>query len=117
LLKLNADEAARLCGEPAETAGREDIHARALAASTRCPLICVTAGARGAGLLRDGRWLWEAAKPVDVADTVGAGDAFLAGLLTHLLTGRLSDAECLARACRVGEWVATQRGATPVYPA
>jgi fructokinase len=117
LLKLNSDEAARLCGEPSETPGREETHARDLAASTRCPIICVTAGARGAGLLRNGHWLWEPGQRVDVVDTVGAGDSFLASLLTHLLARQLTDAECLARACRTGEWVATQRGATPAYRA
>ena len=50
---------------------------------------------------------------VQVADTVGAGDAFLAALVAHLLGGALSDGDCLARACRLGEWVASQRGATP----
>jgi len=52
---------------------------------------------------------------VRVADTVGAGDAFLASLINHLLTGRISDWEILARACRLGEWVAARRGATPAY--
>jgi fructokinase len=52
---------------------------------------------------------------VEVVDTVGAGDAFLAALVAHLLTGRLPDSAILARACRLGEWVATRRGATPAY--
>ena len=50
-----------------------------------------------------------------VADTVGAGDAFLASLVASFIDGRSSDGELLARACRLGEWVATQRGATPAY--
>jgi fructokinase len=80
-------------------------------------LVVVTAGEHGAGLLRRGRWHWEPGRPVEVVDTVGAGDAFLASLVTHLMGGVLSDAECLARACRLGEWVASQRGATPNYAA
>lgn len=76
----------------------------------------MTAGARGAGLLDHGQWSWEPARPVTVVDTVGAGDAFLAALVTHRLGGESAPA-CLARACRVGEWVATQRGATPAYTA
>lgn len=117
LLKLNAGEAARLCDETTETPGREESHARALASTTGCPIICVTAGSRGAGLLREDRWHWEPGRPVEVIDTVGAGDSFLAALLMHLIGHRLSDAESLARACRTGEWVASQRGATPAYPA
>ncbi len=115
LLKLNAEEAARLCGDSATTPDREEAHARHLANTTGCPVVCITAGERGAGLMRNGTWLWEPGQPVAVVDTVGAGDAFLASLLTDLLAGRLNDVECLARACRTGEWVATQRGATPVY--
>lgn len=117
LLKLNAEEAARLTtGAAQETPGQEEDHARALAESTQCPIVCITAGSRGAGLLRAGTWHWEPGRDVSVVDTVGAGDSFLAALVTHLLPGRLSDRECLERACRVGEWVASQRGATPSYP-
>ena len=114
LLKLNAAEAARLAGR-IERAGDEEAHARELAARTSCGFVCITAGARGAGVLRDGDWYWEVAKPVTVADTVGAGDAFLASLVAQLLTSARSTAAILAQACRIGEWVASQRGATPAY--
>lgn len=116
VLKLNAAEAARLAGQ-AETPGAEEAHARALAAATGCALVCVTSSARGAGLLVGGAWHWEPGRPVAVADTVGAGDAFLASLVADLVAGRPAGADTLARACRLGEWVATQRGATPRYDA
>lgn len=115
LLKLNAAEAARLHDDGAETPGREEADARALAARHGCRFVCVTAGARGAGLLHAGQWHWETGRAVAVADTVGAGDAFLAALLLGLLGGQSTDTDCLTRACRLGEWVATQRGATPTY--
>ena len=116
LLKLNAEEASRLAtGHDAEDPGNEESHARTLAERLACPMICVTAGARGAGLLRDGKWHWEPGRDVVVADTVGAGDSFLAALVSHLLSEKLSDGECVTRACRLGEWVASKRGATPAY--
>jgi fructokinase len=115
--KVNAAEAARLAASEAETPGREEIHARLLAKMSGCGLVVVTAGARGAGLLRDDRWLWEPGRPMPVADTVGAGDAFVASLVANLLHGKMPDAEILFRACRLGEWVASQRGATPAYAA
>jgi fructokinase len=115
LLKLNADEAARLAGKK-PAAGREEAHARVLAAAFGCAVVVVTAGARGAGLLRDGRWHWAPGRRVEVVDTVGAGDAFLATLLAQLLSGYATDADALVRACRTGEWVASCRGATPAYP-
>lgn len=114
LLKLNSDEAARLCDSPAGS-GSEEEHARMLAAQTNCRLVVVTCGDRGAGMWHDGRWHWENGRQVDVADTVGSGDAFLAALLSRLLTGD-PPAAALAQACRTGEWVASKRGATPAYP-
>lgn len=118
LLKLNAAEAARLAdAAEGEVPGLEEAHARVLHSRHACPLIVITAGHRGAGMLRDGLvWTWEPGREVAVADTIGAGDGFLAHLLSSLLSGRSSDGELLARACRHGEWIATQRGATPAYP-
>ncbi|MDD3180868.1 MAG: carbohydrate kinase [Opitutaceae bacterium] len=114
LLKLNAAEAARLAASESASPGREEAHARALAEQTGCATICITAGARGAGLLSRGQWTWEPAQPVTVVDPVGAGDAFLAAFIALRLDGR-PPAECLAGACRLGEWVASRRGATPVH--
>jgi len=115
VLKVNAAEAARIAAGEDESPGKEEGHARALAKSFGTDIVCVTAGRRGAGLLRGDRWHWEKGKRTAVADTIGAGDAFLASLLTSLLEGRSSDGELLARACRLGEWVASQRGATPAH--
>ena len=115
LLKLNAAEAARLVDGGDEQAGREEKDARALAESISCARVCITSGSRGAGLLHGGQWSWEPGREISVVDNIGAGDSFLATLATHLIQGQLTDAECLARACRIGEWVATQRGATHTY--
>ena len=52
---------------------------------------------------------------VTVADTVGAGDAFAAALLYHLLRGA-SLRRTAAAANRYAAYVATQRGATPAVP-
>jgi fructokinase len=115
IFKLNATEAARLAANESEKPGREEAHARLLAERCGCGFVVVTAGARGAGMLRNGQWLWEPGRPMQVADTVGAGDAFVASLVAHLLHGKMPDPEILSRACRLGEWVASQRGATPAY--
>jgi fructokinase len=51
---------------------------------------------------------------VKVADTVGAGDAFTAGITTALLRG--GDLAALNEAGnRWGSWVASQRGAMPEF--
>jgi len=126
LVKLNAAEAARLARGGPEIPGNEEADARALAArwsedakvgedSGAQKTICLTCAERGAGLLHNGQWFFEAGRPVTVADTVGAGDSFLAALLAALLVEKKSPADALAAAARIGEWVATQRGATPSY--
>jgi fructokinase len=51
---------------------------------------------------------------VDVVDTVGSGDAFLAGLLSRLLDNSTAE-EALDFASRLGAFIATQRGACPEY--
>lgn len=63
------------------------VAARELLAKTPARWLALTLGAKGAVILgRDGG-AWQAAEsqPVTVADTVGAGDSFLAGLLVALL--------------------------------
>ncbi|WP_207930339.1 sugar kinase [Streptomyces hainanensis] len=58
-------------------------------------------GARGAGVATPAGWEWRDAVPVAVADTVGAGDAFVAGYLSARLEGRAPGA-ALDRAVRAG---------------
>jgi fructokinase len=90
--------------------GREIVSA--VAEAFACPIVCVTRGRRGAVLLHDGRWTEHPGFVVDVRDTVGAGDAFLAVLLAGLLAGR-SDESLLQHANLMGAYVATQFGAVP----
>ncbi|MFN7154485.1 MAG: PfkB family carbohydrate kinase [Acidovorax sp.] len=58
-----------------------------LAANPKAHLLALTLGAEGAWLLhRNGAQCFaKEAQPLEVVDTVGAGDSFLAGLLAHLL--------------------------------
>lgn len=116
LLKLNAQEAARIVlNTDEEQPGGEEALARALALDCGSAHVCITSGARGAGLLSADEWHWEDGRKVDVMDTIGSGDAFLARLLSHILAKDLSPQESLASACRHGEWVAQKIGATPNY--
>lgn len=114
LLKMNDDEAARLTGQPREL-HRLESQARRLAADSGARRVIITAGPAGAGLLQDAVWYWEPGREVKVADTIGAGDSFLATFVSEDLKGTLSAPEILAKACRVGEWVASVPGATPAY--
>jgi fructokinase len=61
--------------------------ARALLRATPANWLALTLGAKGAVMLHESGRAWHAteASPVKVADTVGAGDCFLAGMLVALL--------------------------------
>lgn len=111
LLKLNLDELRRV----GDAGGEPEAAARSLGRQARCPAVCVTAGAAGAGLLWDGAWYWENGRSVPVRDTVGAGDAFLARLVQRLLVQRHAPAAALRDACRLAEHVVGRAGATPPY--
>ncbi|MFC5661594.1 carbohydrate kinase [Kitasatospora misakiensis] len=75
--------------------------------------VAVTRGPAGAfALTADGRHAEAPARAVEVADTVGAGDAFTAALLHARHTGASLDA-ALARATAAATLTVTRPGATP----
>lgn len=77
-------------------------------------VLCVTLGEHGAVLLDETGLHSQTGFPVEVADTIGSGDAFLAGFLYKTLQGE-SARNILEFACATGAYVATQRGATPAF--
>src|SRR5206468_7951264 len=87
--------------------------AASLAETFTCRTVCVTRGRHGAALWNDGRWTEQSGYEVEVRDTVGAGDAFLAVLLAGLLEGA-ADPVILRHANLIGAYVASQLGAVPI---
>lgn len=83
-----------------------------IASLTNTPAICVTKGKDGALLLWEGKLYKNAGYTIQVADTVGAGDSFLASLITFLLKGKLPQ-KAIDFACAVGALVAASPGANP----
>ena len=75
-------------------------------------MICLTLGAHGAVVLDENGFTSQGGYEVEVQDTIGSGDSFLAMFLKHLLAGS-SVAIALKNACAVGALVATYQGATP----
>ena len=75
-------------------------------------LVCVTRGSRGSLLVSKSGSNEHPGFRVKVADTIGAGDAFTAGLTHEYLHGASLD-RMNEVANRVGAWVASQVGATP----
>ena len=76
--------------------------------------LIVTLGAEGAACLHEEQFHRHTGYQVEVTDTVGSGDSFLAAFIASK-TNDLPIQECLNRACATGAYVATQAGANPVY--
>ena len=74
----------------------------------------VTLGADGALLCMDGNLYQHPGYKVPVADTVGSGDAFLAGFLSQLID-RAPPEKMLDFACAMGALITSYRGACPEY--
>ena len=83
-----------------------------IADRTKVKAICVTRGKHGALLMWEGQLYENEGYPVEVADTVGAGDSFLAALIASLLTG-IAPQTAIDFACAVGALVAEAPGANP----
>lgn len=124
IIKLNDDEVGLLAGwlETGTVKGSVPRSAEAvaeacsvLARATNTSRVCVTRGAQGAVLWNRGVVAAAPAPPAEVKDTVGAGDAFMAGLMVSLTRGT-NPQTSLERACRLGAYVASHNGATPLLP-
>lgn len=83
-----------------------------IAEKTNTQHICVTKGSHGAVLMYNNQLFYNSGYKITVADTVGAGDSFLAGLLTQLLTG-IDPQKAINFACALGALVAQEEGANP----
>ena len=112
IAKLNDEELSAVC--PLLDLGGGDLEsmARQLREAYDLEVVCVTRGAEGSLLVTASETVVHPGVPVDVVDTIGAGDAFTAVLASGYLRGvpleRVSEA-----ANRLGAWVASQTGAMP----
>ena len=75
-------------------------------------VIIITKGKDGVICIDNNEVFTHPIYPVDVADTVGSGDAFLAGFVHYFLKGELTP-NCLKLASIMGALVASKSGATP----
>jgi fructokinase len=115
LVKLNEEECARFAEWFGGTATPEALW-QTLSTQFAIGSLCVTLGAAGSRLHWRGQWHAQGSLPTQVADTVGAGDSFLAMLVCELLADRDAPT-ALARAARLASYVASQSGAVPAYEA
>jgi len=75
-------------------------------------LIALTRGREGSILFTEGKTSNHEGHKINVEDTVGAGDAFVAGLVTGMLRGYELD-DLHNKANRVASYICSKHGATP----
>jgi fructokinase len=112
IVKLNDEELPKIVSLSRLPAGEELPSAQRLIAAYALKLVCVTRGGRGSLLVRAADSHEHPGFQVRVADTVGSGDAFTAGLVHEYLRGASLDT-MNEMANRVGAWVASEVGAMP----
>jgi fructokinase len=122
VVKMNDAEMPLLLGllglpaeEDSEAGGLRLDAERLLAEFPTLQMVAVTRGGHGSLLVTRSEWHKHPGIPVNVADTIGAGDAFSAALTHYLLRG--ANLAALNEAGnRWGAWVASQSGAMPGLP-
>ncbi len=123
LIKVNEEEFAFLSKGKSEEALFEQF------SKHHCRALVITKAQEGAKVITKNFSLSAPAPPTDVVDTTGAGDGFIAGLLSSIshfgeggLDTRIQEMEeedwkkVLSFACTVGSLVCTKLGATPGLP-
>jgi fructokinase len=113
IVKLNDEELELIGSWFTNAKGLED-KANALTDIYHWQSLIVTQGGDGAFVVEKGKVYQHGGITIQVEDTVGSGDSFLAAFLAHKLQG-LETQTCLKYACATGAFVATQKGGTPVF--
>ncbi len=112
LIKLNDEELYEICNHLGKKPSSINEMITFLAENTNTRQICVTQGKDGATLFIDNNFYRNKGYQIKVQDTVGAGDSFLATLISELLSN-IKPQTSLNIACAVGSLVASKKGANP----
>lgn len=111
-IKFNDEELIEIANSLGSTLSTLEEYMKFISERTGTDSLCVTKGKHGAILMWKGQLIYSGGYPANVADTVGAGDSFLAALVAGLLKG--GDPQwSLNFACATGALVAEQPGANP----
>lgn len=114
IVKMNEHELAEVAGWLGDFAGEREAMALVMG-RYKLEMLVLTCGEHGATILTaDGQYHQHSGFEVQVADTIGSGDAFLGALLYKIATGH-SVSDALEFACAAGAFVAGKTGALPVF--
>lgn len=111
--KLNDDELIKIAGWNNKTGSEEEL-TKWFSGFYKCPTVCITRGKNGALLYTDSELFEHSGFQIIPADTVGAGDSFLASLVGSL-SKNIHPQKALEIANATGAFVASQNGAVPDY--
>ena len=111
-IKFNDEELFEICKSLGFQSTNVNKSVEFISKQTNTNRICVTLGAKGALLFVENIFYFNEGYQVQVKDTVGAGDSFLAALI-HQLLENVSAQKAIDFACAVGAIVASSSGANP----
>lgn len=114
LLKLNLEELTIICDWFSQDCQTETARIELLRNKFSIPEIVVTKGSKGASYYGDQTEHHWSAYAIEVADTVGSGDSFLAGLLAMKLSDEYIN-DTLDFAVGLSAFITTKAGACPPY--
>ncbi|MBS1600203.1 MAG: carbohydrate kinase [Bacteroidetes bacterium] len=113
LLKLNLGELELVTGWFSDYKN-ENERIKMLQEKFRIPNIVLTKGEAGSIFYSDGKFYAHPGFKVELEDTIGSGDAFLAGLISKLSKGA-SPSDALEFASAMGALIASYTGSCPEY--
>lgn len=113
MVKMNEEEMLFLSPKNEQAASLEN-QMKSFADRYHTKTVCVTLGEHGSAVLYQHKFYHHPGFKVKVADTVGAGDSFLATFIAGFLN-ELPMEEILINASAIGAFVAGNKGANPVY--
>jgi len=111
-IKFNDDELVEICEQLAFHSTNIESNIKFISKATNTTNICVTLGKKGAILFLNNTFFKNNGYTIEVKDTVGAGDSFLASLINKLLNNKQPQ-ESLDFSCAVGAIVTSKNGANP----
>lgn len=112
-IKFNDDEIFEIANELNSNQKSLEQTILFIAKETNTKTICVTKGSHGAILYYNDTFYHNSGYKIQVIDTVGAGDSFLASIVNQL-SKDIHPQEALNFACAVGAIVASSEGANPI---
>lgn len=114
ILKVNDEETTVLAKLLFDMELDQESLARKIVNEFQLDLMIITAGEKGCYICHGEKYKHISSSPVTVRDSIGAGDAFSAAFIHSFLKDGDPE-QAAARANLLGGFVASQRGAIPVY--